>query len=343
MKAAVVEQPGVLRVRDLPAPQIGPYEALCELLYGAVCTGTDQHLLAGHFPWPVHYPTVLGHESIGRVVEVGPQVRHLAAGDLVTRVGLPAAADGTFHVHWGGFAELGVARDWRAMQQDGVPAGQWRGHRINQKLSAGTDPASATMVITWRETLSYSTRLGVGPGSRLLVLGSGGNGLAFAAHAAHLGAASVVMVGHPGRQELARQVGATAFHDYRLSDVAAAIRQDGGQGFDYLIDAVGKAGQVDRVLGLVKPGGTVGIYGIDDYGACPINPHRAGGSFTVYGGGYDEAETHEQVVALVQAGRLRASGWLDLEHPFPLERIGEALEALRQRRLVKALVRLTPG
>lgn len=340
MRAAIVEEPGRLVVREIPEPEIGPYGALCEVLYGAVCTGTDQHLIAGEFPWPVRYPTVLGHESIGRVVEVGEKVRHFSVGDLVTRVGVPPAADGSFSVNWGGFAEWGVARDHWAMAEDGAPEGEWRGNRVNQKLPPGMDPAGATMVITWRETLSYITRMGVGAGARVLVLGSGGNGLSFAAHAANLGAGEVAMSGHPRREEEARQVGVAAFFDYRQEGLAEGL---GEREFDYIIDAVGKTGQVDRVLGRLRPGGTLGIYGIDDFGRCPLNPQLARGSFTFYNGGYDEAETHERVLAFMTEGKLDAEIWLDLEHPFGLAEIHQALAALRQRRMVKAVIRVAGG
>ncbi len=57
MKAAIIERPGVLTVKELPTPEVGEYDALCELLYGATCTGTDRHLIAGRFPWPVQHPT----------------------------------------------------------------------------------------------------------------------------------------------------------------------------------------------------------------------------------------------------------------------------------------------
>ena len=65
MKAAIIERPGVLTVKEIPMPEVGEYDALCDLLYGATCTGTDQHLIVGRFPWPVQYPTILGHESVG--------------------------------------------------------------------------------------------------------------------------------------------------------------------------------------------------------------------------------------------------------------------------------------
>jgi NADPH:quinone reductase-like Zn-dependent oxidoreductase len=207
MKAAVIEKPGLLVVRDIPMPPMGEYDALCELLYGATCSGTDHHLLAGRFPWPVRYPTVLGHESIGRVVEVGRRVRHFAVGDLVTRVGTLPTAE--LDVNWGGFAEYGIARDHRAARQDGLPAAEWNSFRVNQVLPAGCDPRAATMMITWRETLSYITRMGIGAGAAVLIIGSGGNGLAFTAHAANLGATRVAVLGSAGREGVARSAGAT--------------------------------------------------------------------------------------------------------------------------------------
>ena len=336
MKAAVVERPGELVVRDIPMPQIGEYDALCELLYGAMCSGTDNHLLAGRFPWPVRYPTVLGHESIGRVVEVGRLVRHLKIGDLVTRVGMPPAED--LNVNWGGFAEYGIARDHWAMREDGLSTEEWRPFRINQILPPGSDPRAATMMITWRETLSYVTRMGLGAGARVLIMGSGGVGLAFVAHAANLGASHVAVIGNANREDLARSAGATSYFDYHSEDLPALLAREPTSQF--VIDAVGKRGQVDLALPRLEPGGTIGVYGIDDYHGCIIHPNLASGTFTCYKGGYDEAETHEEVISFWQRGLLRAGLWLDLEHPYPLADIGQALEAVRKRKVVKALVRL---
>lgn len=339
MKAAIIEQPNVLRVRDIPMPTVGPYDALCRLLYGATCTGTDQHLIAGQFPFTLRFPTVLGHESIGQVVEIGPKVRNIKPGDLITRVGMPATPD--LHVNWGGFAEYGTARDHWAMREDGIAEAAWRSYRVNQLLPPDSDPRAATMLITWRETLSYITRMGVGPSARVLVIGSGGNGLSFAAHAVNLGADTITLVGSASREPQGRAVGATDYIDYRADNVAAQIEQAGP--YDLIIDAVGQRGQIDLALPYLIRGGAIGIYGIDDHGQITINPYQAQGTFTVYNGGYDEAETHGQVTALWRAGELDASIWLDLAHPFALDDIDAAIEAVRQRHMVKSLVRLWTG
>jgi len=353
MKAALVEGPNRLVVRDIPEPAPGDYQALCELLYGATCSGTDSHIIEGNFPWISPYPTVLGHESVGRVVKLGPKVRHLKPGDLIPRVGTTPV--GGASVTWGGFAEFGIATDFRAAQEDGAPPSVWGGCRMQRVLPPGTDPAAATMFITWRETLSYANRMGIvggtspsresrgteaPPTGSLLVIGSGGNALAYIAHARNAGCPVRVMIGSPVRQAIALRAGATAFLSYKAGDVRKAALNLCPDGFDLVIDAVGKVGLADLGLSLLRPGGTIGIYGIDDYGRCTLDPGRSRGTFTFFNGGYDEAETHDQVAALFQAGRLDASVWLDLEHPFALGDIGEAFEAVRQRRVVKALVRL---
>ena len=337
MRAAVIEQLNYLIVKEIPEPTIGDYDALCEVLFGATCSGTDLSLLDGSLPFLSPLPTVLGHESIGRVVRAGPKVRYLHEGDLVTRVGTPPVTG--YSVTWGGFAELGIAKDYRAMEQDGVPLDPWPDALRNRVLPAGTDPAAATMVITWRETLSYLTRMGMASGKSLLVVGSGGNGLAYAAHGVLMGG-RVSMIGSLGRAELAERVGVTGYYDYRANDATDRIAKAHPAGFDLVLDAVGKKGAADLGLRLLKPGGTLGIYGLHDFGQCTISPLRSRGTFNFYNGGYEEAETHDQVMDLVRDGKLDASVWLDLDRRFPFDRINDALDAVRQRDVVKALVRI---
>ena len=337
MRAAVVEEPNVLNVIEIPEPEMGAYDALCEILYGAICTGTDLHLIDGSLPFAA-FPAVLGHESIGRVIAVGSKVRYLKEGDRISRVGTEPV--GGYAIRWGGFAEKGIARDFRAMEEDGRPAEEWRAWLRVRPLPGDIDPAAATMVITWRETLSYLTRMGVSEGKRLVVFGSGGNGLAFVAHGANLGAERVAVVGAASREENARKVGATDFLDYRADDVGQKLQEICSEGFDFAVDAVGRKGVGDLALSVLAPGGTLGIYGMDEVGQCTILPRNARGSFTFYNGGYDEAETHDRVIELMEAGRLDASDWLDLENPYPLEEINAAFEALKRRETVKALVKI---
>jgi D-arabinose 1-dehydrogenase-like Zn-dependent alcohol dehydrogenase len=341
MKAAIVEKIGTIAVRDVPEPRPGDYEALCELLYGATCTGTDLHIIDGGFPWTGPLPTVIGHESVGRVVRVGAKVRHFRVGDLVTRCGMPAPPDGRVSVTWGGFTEFGIAYDHWAMSADGLPPDQWQGHRVNQVVPPGVDPRVVPMFTTWRETLSYLRRMGVKPGASILIVGSGGNAFAFAVHAANLGASRVAMVGALRMETAARtRAGVHTYLDYRSGTLASLLTEACPEGFDSIIDAVGRVGIADRVLPGLKPVGIYGTYGVADFGKIVISPSKARGGFTVYACSYDEAETHQAVSEFLRQGRLDASLWYDLEKPFPLDEIEAAFAHVRARRSLKALVRL---
>lgn len=343
MKAAVIEKYGTITLRELPTPEMGEYDALCELLYGATCSGTDIHLIEGHPPlcnW-VQLPFILGHESIGRVVKLGRKVRHYKLGDLVTRAGAPGGNG--VNAGWGGFAEFGIVKDHWAMAADGLPASEWLGSRNNQIVPTGVDPTVAPMFTSWRETLSTSIRMGIGAGASVLIAGSGGNGLAFAANARNLGADCIAMVGSAQRETMVKaKLGVKHYVNYKEADLAALLNQVRPEGFDFIVDAIGKTGLADRLLPALKAGGRYLTYGVDDLGSISFNCARARGAFTVMPCAYDEAEVHQQVVEAVLQGKLDANLWYDTAHPYPLDRISEAFAAIRERKIIKALIKLTP-
>jgi threonine dehydrogenase-like Zn-dependent dehydrogenase len=315
---------------------------LCELLFGATCSGTDSHIIEGSFPWISPLPTVLGHESVGRVVKVGRKVRNFRLGDVISRVGTPASPAAGLSVTWGGFAEFGIAKDHWAMAADGLPASEWSGARWNQVLPAGLDPRVGPMFTTWRETLSFLTRCGFQAGHSLLVFGSGGNGLSYARHGHNLGASYVAMAGSPRLESAAKaKAGVSLFFDYRRSDLTDAIRAARPDGFDFIIDAVGQQGVAERALPCLRSAGHYAMYGIDEFGKVRIDPTAARGTFTFHGpGDYDEAETHQRVCDFVLQGRLETGLWYEATNPFPLAAINEAFAAVKRRETVKALVRL---
>lgn len=71
-----------LSVETVPDPTIlNPRDAIVEITATAIC-GSDLHLYDGYIP-TMKQGYVLGHEFMGQVVEVGPEVRNLALGDRV--------------------------------------------------------------------------------------------------------------------------------------------------------------------------------------------------------------------------------------------------------------------
>ncbi len=343
MKVAFVDRPdGIVRVTDVPEPPLpGPYDCRVKMVYGTVCAGTDTHILHDRLPWRMEYPLVLGHESVGRVVSVGPKVRFLKIGDLISRVGAAPDPEKSWILGWGGFAEWGFARDWRAMEADGVEKSAWDAFRIHQVIPPDIPEKAGPLFITLRETLSYSNRLGIGAATRLLVIGTGGNALAFVAHARHAGASAIVVVGAAARDGVFREAGATHYVDYRTENLVDQLSASFPEGFDRLIDSVGKAEALDSFLPLIASGGVIGVYGLDEWDNLTLHPARARGSFTLYNDSYDEPETHDEICHRLRAGVYKPDWWLGEGCPArPLAEIAGAFDAIARREVIKPLIDL---
>lgn len=339
MKAAIVRTPGQLSIEDIPMPIVGEYTALCQLLYGATCTATDQHII-NQDVITSSLPIILGHESIGRVLETGNKVRTFAVGDRIARVGVPAMPAIGLDAQWGGFAQYGLAVDALAMQADGVLDGAIQLPSVNQVIPEDISDTTAPMMITWRETHSYITRMGLRAGMRVLILGSGGNGLSFMQHARGAGASFVLGIGSDGRSANAVACGADAYLSYRDETLHEQVAGYTENGFDLIIDAIGKPGQLDALLPFVAPNCTVGIYGIEGGNAMRMNPLRAAHTFRFYQDGYVEGEAHEAVVKDIRDGKLFAAPYYDEAKAYPLSGLCEAFDMLRRKESPKALINL---
>jgi threonine dehydrogenase-like Zn-dependent dehydrogenase len=82
MKAVVFHEVGDIRLDDVPEPKIQePTDSIVRLTSSAIC-GTDLHMVRGTLSG-MKEGTIVGHEGVGVVEEVGPQVRNLNTGDRV--------------------------------------------------------------------------------------------------------------------------------------------------------------------------------------------------------------------------------------------------------------------
>lgn len=337
MRAGVVIEKGRLEVIDVPMPEPGPYDALVKITFGATCAGTDIHLMDGQHPNPVAFPTILGHESVGRVISIGEKVRYFKEGDLITRVGCPAVLTAGINSNWGGFAEYGIARDHFAMKEDGVDLALWNKSRVNQVVHPEIDEKVAPMIITWRETLSYVRRLGVGPGNNVLVIGSGANALSLAVHCFNSGA-DVIAIGSESRRGVFERGGISRYIDYRSDDLKDLVKASSCGQFDYFIDGVGTSGTINILLDQLVKGGCLGVYGWNDRRSYAINPFKATSGFYIYADGYDEEESNEEVQSMILDGKLDATLWYDIDSPVPLEELPEAYDSLRRHEALKYLI-----
>src|SRR6187402_1143447 len=83
MKAAVVHAFGQpLQIEQLPVPEPGIHQILVKVIASGVCH-TDLHAVSGDWPVKPKLPLVPGHEAIGYVAAVGPEVTNVKEGDIV--------------------------------------------------------------------------------------------------------------------------------------------------------------------------------------------------------------------------------------------------------------------
>lgn len=313
MKALLATGNGQVQLMDLPVPKLGPYEALVKVEACGICNSTDHKLIVGTFV-PGLFPTAMGHESVGKIVQMDEKVSHFQLGQRVLR---PVLFDR--HVPggrstWGGFAEYSVVVDVRAMREDhlGEPT-HWSSVK-QQIVPESISPAQAAAMITVKETLSCLKNLGVTAGSSVAVVGTGPVAQAFAFEAGLLGASNVTVFGR--RKEWAARFARLGIQNYVTGDdwPAEVVQRAAGPGFDYIIEAVGSSVALTKALKLVGSQGKVGLYGVvpADDPWDPTEQHHP----QVCTPRVEEADVHDEMLAWVAAGKIRLDDWYTLAVPW---------------------------
>jgi 2-desacetyl-2-hydroxyethyl bacteriochlorophyllide A dehydrogenase len=343
VRAAVVEEPGKLAMWDIPAPRPGPYHALVRMEVAAICNSTDTKIKDGHFPGFDTYPTTLGHEGVGTVVEIGAKVRSYKVGDRVLnpctmQTGVEGLASG-----WGTMAAFALAGDFAAMQADGVcdPHHGFDSAFETQKVIPADIPSrQAVLMATWREVLSSFSDFGFAPGSSLLVIGGGPVGLSFVA-LAKIAGMSPVCITSRSQWKLDKAISLGA--DYALSADAALVeraRQLRPGGFDFVVDAVGSPAVMNQALRLIGFNGTVCVYGTVPEKSVTLTKEQAPYNWKLIMHQWPdyarEAGAHEPICQLIRAGKLSAESFVT--HELAFDEIEEGLDLIRRNEATKVLL-----
>ena len=263
MRAAVVEKPGVLVVREVPRLRPNPWQALVRIEACSICNHTDVEIIAARFGGSA-WPLILGHESVGRVIALGERVSRYRVGDRVLRPGAmyddPAVGIGSA---WGGFAEYGLVGDVAALKRDRPeekPHWSWEKQQV---IPGNIEPGEATAIITLKETLSMIKPC-CPPGTpSLAVIGTGPVARSYIYWASFLGIPVVAVF---GRREKWREemlaLGATHYIVAGERDPLAAARGQGIGPFARAIEAVGSLAALETALSVIGREGVVAPYGI---------------------------------------------------------------------------------
>jgi len=255
MKAVVFHGVGDIRIDDVPEPKIEqPTDAIVHLSASAIC-GTDLHMVRGSLPG-MKPGTILGHEGVGVIEELGSDVRNFKIGD---RVVIPSTiACGCCAYCRGGYysqcdnANPNGALAGTAFYGGPEPTGPFHGLQAERaripfapvglvKLPTQVTDNQAILLSDIFPTAYFGAELAeIKPGDTVVVFGCGPVGQFTIVSAKLLGAGRILAVDTvASRLDMARAQGAEVI-DYNAEDPVETIRRlTGGIGADRAIDAVG--------------------------------------------------------------------------------------------------------
>ncbi len=275
MKAITVEpkKQGSVRFEDVPEPDIQNGSVLVEAIAVGIC-GTDVEIAEGKYGWapPGRTRLVMGHESLGRVIDPGP-TSGLKKGDLVVGivrrpdpVPCPNCAVGEWDMCRNGqYTERGIK------QIDGFMSERWR---IEPEYAIKVDPGlgilgvllePATVVTkAWEHVLAVGSRAFWEP-KTVLVTGAGPIGLLAALGAAQHGVEVHVLARTTSgpKPELVRDLGAI-YHSCNVADI----------GFepDVIMECTGVGQIISESIAVVGASGVVCLTGVGHGGEIPQIP-----------------------------------------------------------------------
>jgi len=308
----------------------------------ATCNSTDRKIIDGKLQFVTAYPAILGHESVGTVVETGAKVRSFETGKRYFRPTAIYVGDtmGDMSSGWGCFAEYGLMTDNPAMIEDGADPATLNGFaNLHQAVPDGVPPEDATMMITLKEVLDNIQQFGVTAGRPFVVLGTGGVGVCFILFAKLLGATPVVAIGRrDGPLERARTLGADVTINNTKEDVKEGVLEATGGGADAVIDAVGSMEFLSGAPALLRSGGRIGVYGIDQSTEVTFDFLSGPRRWSFLRVSQDETRAHDQLCGYVEMGAVRLPDFYDLV--VPLEDLKKGFDALASKRAFKVVAKM---
>ena len=328
MRAIVVDEfgpPERLHLREMPAPQPGPGEVLVEV-HMAPVNYVDLLVVGGSYQFLPARPFIPGKGPVGVVAALGPAVTVPRVGDRV----LAMAEEGSY-------AEF-------------VALGADQCHRLPPRMSF-VEAASLSLVYdtAW---FALRERARVAPGETVLVLGaSGGVGRAAVQLARAMGARVLAGISRPERAATAVAAGADAVISLWRLNLRDTLREDvwaatDGRGADVILDPLG--GEVfaaalralawcGRLVVIGFAGGPIPTVKTNylllkniEVSGLQISDYRKRRPARM-------AACFAEIFELYEGSRIEPAP----AQVFPLDKAGEALAALRDRRLAgRAVLRL---
>ena len=365
VRAAVAHKAGApleIETVQLEGPQAG--EVLVEVKATGICH-TDAFTLSGEDPEGL-FPTILGHEGAGVVVETGPGVTSVEVGDHVIPLYTPECRECEYCLN----PKTNLCQAIRSTQGQGVmPDGTSRFSRNGEKLYHYMGCSTFANYTVLPEIALAKVRkdapfdkicyigcgvtTGIGavvntakvePGSSVVVFGLGGIGLNVIQGARMVGATQIVGVDiNPDKKAMAERFGMTDFVNPSEidGDVVAHLVELTGGGADYSFECIGNVNLMRQALECAHKGwGESIIIGVAGAGQeISTRPFQlvTGRSWrgTAFGGARGRTDV-PQIVDWYMDGKIEIDPMIT--HTMPLEQINDAFDLMHEGKSIRSVV-----
>ncbi|GHH82832.1 alcohol dehydrogenase [Streptomyces sulfonofaciens] len=324
MHALVYHEPGRISWDTVPDPAIeAPTDAIVRIDTATVC-GSDLHILNGEVP-EVRPGTVLGHEAVGVVTDIGPEVHRTQPGDHVVVSCVSACGNCVYcrermygQCRGGGGWILGNQIHGTQAEYVRVPFSDHSTHRIHD----GMHHEDAVLL---SEVLPTAYEVGVrnghvSPGDHVVVVGAGPVGLATVITAQIYSPRRTVAVDlSSARLERAARLGADAAQ--LPGELLAELAE--GRGADVAVEAAGNPDSFVLCTRAVRPGGQIANIGMHGRPAVLHLEAMWRKNLTISTGQVDTFST-PLLMNLLTAGRLHVTDLVT--HQLALDQAEEAYD-----------------
>ena len=336
MKALVHDGYGNIALLDRPLPRLKePADAIVRVTRSTICT-SDLHIMRGAVPRATP-DTVLGHEFVGVVEEVGAGVRSFSPGDRVA-VNCETFCGECFFCRRGwvnnceqGGWLLGCTIDGCQAEYVRVPYAD----NAFTRIPDGVSDEDALFLGDILATGWWGARLAeIEPGSTVAVIGAGPVGLTTMMCAQLANPAQVIALDVDERRlELAHERGLADVvinpAEKNLDEVESLVRERaGGRGADAVVEAAGGDETFEMAWRIARPNAAVVLSAMYERNQTLPLPSMYGKNLTFKTGGVD-AYGLDEVMALIAAGKLDTS--LLISRRYPLNEILDAYRAFEER------------
>ncbi|MGE0504529.1 MAG: zinc-dependent alcohol dehydrogenase family protein, partial [Solirubrobacterales bacterium] len=346
MKALVYHGPGQRSWDEVEDPKIvDPTDAIVRIDTTTIC-GTDLHILKGDVPETTP-GTILGHEAVGTVQEVGAGVTTVAPGDRVL-LSCVTSCGSCRYCKEGRYGQCLGGGGWIFGHLiNGVQAEYARVPFADNSVYKVPDDLADEQVLFLADILPTSYEVGVlngmiSPGDTVAIVGAGPIGLAAILTATLYTPGRIVAIDlADSRLESARRFGADATINNGSEDpVALVMEMTDGLGADVALEAVGVPQTFELATELIRPGGRVANIGVHGKPAT-LHLEKLWIRDVTVTTGLVDTYSIPQLMRLIVSGRLDPG--LFATHRFELDETMAAYDAFADAAATKALKVLMQG